>query len=95
MRRVETPISGPTLSCSTLAAGDPGAPDVKPYSFVPFGGGNRRCLGLALATLELQVMAVRLAQQVEWRPRTRKVRPTGIATLTPKGGVPIEVTSRR
>ena len=73
----------------------PGAPEPVPYSFVPFGGGSRRCIGFALATLELQVMAVRLVQQVEWRLRRPTVRPTGIATLTPKGGVPIEVTARR
>lgn len=73
----------------------PGAPEPKPYSFVPFGGGNRRCIGFALATLELQVMAVRLVQQVEWQLRRTTVRPTGIATLTPRGGVPIEVTARR
>jgi cytochrome P450 len=72
----------------------PGAPEPVPYAFVPFGGGHRRCIGFALATLELQVMAVRLAQQVEWRPRRHTVRPTGIATLTPKGGVPIEVVAR-
>jgi cytochrome P450 len=73
----------------------PGAPEPVPYSFVPFGGGHRRCIGFALATLELQVMAVRLVQQVEWTLRRPTVRPTGIATLTPKGGVPIEVTARR
>jgi len=73
----------------------PGAPEPAPYSFVPFGGGSRRCIGFALATLELQVMAVRLVQQVEWRLRRSTARPTGIATLTPKGGVPIEVTARR
>ena len=73
----------------------PGAPEPEPYSFVPFGGGPRRCIGFALATLELQVMAVRLVQQVEWRLRRSTVRPTGIATLTPKGGVPIEITARR
>jgi cytochrome P450 len=73
----------------------PGAPEPQPYSFVPFGGGNRRCIGFALATLELQVMAIRIAQQVEWRNRNDTVKPTGIATLTPKGGVPIEVTARR
>lgn len=72
----------------------PGAPEPAPYSFVPFGGGGRRCIGFALATLELQVLAVRLVQQVEWRFRSTKVRPTGIATLTPRGGVPIEVTAR-
>src|SRR3546814_9493062 len=38
----------------------PDAPEPAPYSFVPFGGGYRRCIGFALATLELQVMAVRL-----------------------------------
>jgi cytochrome P450 len=73
----------------------PGAPEPVPYSFVPFGGGYRKCIGFALATLELQVMAVRMVQQVEWRLRRTKVRPTGVATLSPKGGVPIEVTARR
>jgi hypothetical protein len=73
----------------------PGAPEPVPYSFVPFGGGSRRCIGFALATLELQVMTIRLAQQVEWRNRATTVKPTGIATLTPKGGVPIQVTARR
>jgi cytochrome P450 len=73
----------------------PGAPEPKSYSFVPFGGGYRKCIGFALATLELQVMAVRMLQQVEWGLRRTKVRPTGIATLTPKGGVPIEVIARR
>ena len=73
----------------------PDAPDPAPYSFVPFGGGPRRCIGFALATLELQVLAVRLVQTVDWTLRaTKAVRPTGIATLTPRGGVPIAVTSR-
>jgi cytochrome P450 len=73
----------------------PGAPEPVPYSFVPFGGGYRRCIGFALATLELQVLAVRLAQQVAWRLRRPHPAPTGIATLTPRGGVPVEVTARR
>jgi cytochrome P450 len=73
----------------------PGAPEPHPYSFVPFGGGYRRCIGFALATLELQVIAVRLAQHVEWRLRQPSPKPTGTATLNPKGGVPIEITARR
>lgn len=73
----------------------PGAPDPHPYSFVPFGGGYRRCIGFALATLELQVIAVRLAQRVEWRLRRSDARPTGLASATPKGGVPIEVLALR
>ena len=55
----------------------PGAPEPVPYSFVPFGGGSRRCIGFALATLELQVMAVRLVQQVEWRLRRDHRSPDG------------------
>jgi cytochrome P450 len=62
-----------------------------PYSFVPFGGGYRKCIGFALATLELQVLAVRLAQQVSWTLDQPTARPSGVATFVPKGGVPITV----
>ena len=62
-----------------------------PYSFVPFGGGYRKCIGFALATLELQALAVRLAQRVSWRLDRPATRPAGVATFAPKGGVPITV----
>ena len=71
----------------------PGAEPV-PYSFVPFGGGARRCIGFALATLELQVLVVRLAQRVRWRLERPDARGVGIATAVPKGGVPITVQPR-
>jgi cytochrome P450 len=69
------------------AAGEP-----EPYSFVPFGGGSRRCIGFALATLELQVLAVRLAQRATWTLDRPEARGAGIATFAPKGGVPITIT---
>jgi cytochrome P450 len=65
-----------------------------PWSFVPFGGGHRKCIGFALATLELQVLAVRLAQQVAWRLERPAARGAGFATFAPKGGVPITVVER-
>jgi cytochrome P450 len=71
----------------------PGA-EPAPYSFVPFGGGARRCIGFALATLELQVLVVRLAQRVRWRVERPDARGVGIATAVPKGGVPITVQPR-
>ena len=57
----------------------------EPFAFVPFGGGYRKCIGFALATLELQVLAVRLAQRLDWRleqpdrpgGRRRQLRPEG------------------
>jgi cytochrome P450 len=64
-----------------------------PYSFVPFGGGYRKCIGFALATLELQVLAVRLAQQVSWQLDRSTIRPAGVATFAPKGGVPITIAA--
>ena len=45
----------------------PGRPDPPRYAFVPFGGGARRCIGFALATLELQVLVTRLARRARWR----------------------------
>lgn len=62
-----------------------------PYSYVPFGGGYRKCIGFALATLELQVLAVRLAQRVRWRLHDPQPQPVGLATFAPKGGVPVTV----
>jgi cytochrome P450 len=64
-----------------------------PYSFVPFGGGHRKCIGFALATLELQVLAVRLAQHVSWTLDRSPIRPAGVATFAPKGGVAITVAA--
>jgi cytochrome P450 len=63
----------------------------EPYSFVPFGGGARKCIGFALATLELQVLAVRLAQRARWTLDRSEAKGVGIATFAPKGGVPITV----
>lgn len=63
-----------------------------PFSFVPFGGGYRKCIGFALATLELQVLAVRLAQRVDWTLERPDVRAARIADFAPKGGLPITVS---
>jgi cytochrome P450 len=63
----------------------------EPYSFVPFGGGHRRCIGFALATLELQVLAVRLAQRATFTLDRPEAKGEGIATFAPKGGVPVTV----
>ncbi|MEL7157607.1 MAG: cytochrome P450 [Actinomycetota bacterium] len=60
-------------------------------AYLPFGDGARRCLGFALATLELQVLAVRLAQFGTWRLTGGEVRPSGFANLAPDGGMPIAI----
>jgi cytochrome P450 len=52
---------------------------------------GRTCIGFALATLELQVLVVRLVQRATWTLDRPTARGAGLATFAPKGGVPITV----
>ena len=64
---------------------------IDPYTFFPFGGGTRHCLGAAFATYEMKIVLARLLSRVSLRPdpghRVRVVR-RGI-TFAPSGGVPV------
>jgi cytochrome P450 len=75
----------------------PGSPtfhEVPAYAYVPFGGGSRRCIGFALATLEIRATLVELLRRVDITPLDPEPTPTGIATMSPKGGVRAVVTPR-
>ena len=63
------------------------APDT--YTWVPFGGGTRRCLGASFAQLEMRIVLSRILERAQLRavdPRPAKVQFRAI-TLAPKGGV--------
>ncbi|MFI9405147.1 cytochrome P450 [Nocardia sp. NPDC052316] len=58
------------------------------YSYLPFGGGGRRCIGSHLATLELQLTVAMVAQRYRLSLASGEhVLPTGLVSLRPQAGV--------
>jgi cytochrome P450 len=77
---------------------DPDAPgyrEPEPYSFIPFGGGYRKCIGFTFAELELEVLIAEVARRTELTTVGDPVQPQGVATMWPKGGVPVAVQAVR
>lgn len=69
---------------------------VTPYEFYPFGGGTRRCIGMAFAMFEIKVALTRILPRFDLRAGSdRPVRPVrhGVA-LAPSGGMPLVVLDR-
>jgi cytochrome P450 len=59
-----------------------------PYEFFPFGGGNRRCIGLAFAMYEMKLVLAQILSQYEVsRIDKRPVKPVrrGLTLATPAG----------
>lgn len=64
-------------------------------AWVPFGRGPRRCIGFALAQMELTLILARMAQRVDVDAvRAETPRPHGMVVNRPMGGVPARVTAR-
>ncbi len=68
-----------------------------PYEFFPFGGGTRRCVGMAFALYEMKVVLAELFSRVRLRIapgyRAKPVRRS--ITLAPSEGMPVVVESHR
>jgi cytochrome P450 len=54
------------------------------FAFVPFGGGERTCIGMNYALYEAKVVLARILQQVELLPLPGAVRQAMMVTLQPK-----------
>jgi cytochrome P450 len=68
-----------------------------PYEYLPFGGGSRRCIGLALAQLELKLVLATILRDFDLVLAQKKpvqVKRRGV-TLGPAGGVRMALLGRR
>lgn len=65
------------------------------FTYIPFGGGPRACIGAAFAQVEAKVVLARILQQFELFDVGRKVKPYMGATLEPHPGVFLRVQRRR
>jgi cytochrome P450 len=68
---------------------EPDPPDT--YTWLPFGGGTRRCLGASFALSEMRVVLARVLERTDLtatEPELAKAQLRAI-TLSPKGGVPV------
>jgi cytochrome P450 family 135 len=70
---------------------------LSPTTWLPFGGGNRRCLGATFAMTELRVVLREILRRVELRTTTAKDEGQKVkhVILTPHRGARIYVQARR
>jgi cytochrome P450 len=69
-----------------------------PYTFIPFGGGARRCIGASFAMMEIKTVLRTVLERVELRaPELRDERPSRIRSvgIVPARGARAIATGRR
>jgi cytochrome P450 len=63
------------------------------FSYLPFGGGRRICIGAAFAIAEATILLATIAQRYRLRRvSARPVEPQGLITLRPRGGMMMTLT---
>ena len=66
----------------------------QPFSYIPFGGGPRSCIGAAFGQAEARIVMARLLQTHTFEFTNHKIHAHMGATLEPRPGVRMKVTKR-
>ncbi len=68
----------------------------RPFTYIPFGGGPRLCIGRQFATLEMQLVLITILQRfhVNMLPG-HPVEPEGLVSLNPRYGLPMTLIPNR
>lgn len=66
-----------------------------PFSYVPFGGGPRACIGAAFSQAEARVVLSRLLRTYDFEFTNHKIHPHMGATLEPRPGVMMKITRKK
>ncbi|MEZ4713718.1 MAG: cytochrome P450 [Caldilineaceae bacterium] len=65
------------------------------FAWIPFGAGQRQCIGRDFAMMEAQLALAIVAQRFQMRPADKKaVQPMLASTLRPRGGLHVYLESR-
>jgi len=65
-----------------------------PFSYVPFGGGPRACIGAAFGQAEARIVMTHLLRNYNLEFTNHKIHPHMGATLEPRPGIRMKVTQR-
>jgi cytochrome P450 len=69
-----------------------------PYTFIPFGGGERRCIGASFAMMEIKTVLQTVMQRIELHaanPRDERSNRTRSIAIVPARGTRVIATARR